>query len=157
MPNIVYNKLKFTCHGETKADNVKEFLQAGEIPLSFAKLIPVPHGISDPDPRILSSDENKWCTENWGTKWDAMNPLITHKADWRIGYTFQTAWCMPTPIIKLIFNKFPDCNITYLAADDGGWIAFYQHKSDDGLIEIIDFSQNDQMKDVLLSALNTDY
>lgn len=157
MPNIVYNKLKFTCHGEVKADKIKAFFEHQDLVLSFQKLIPVPPGISDPNPCVLSQEEHKWCIDNWGTKWDAMNAEITHEDDWKIGYTFETAWNIPKPIIELIFKEFSDCNINYLAADDGGWIAYHQSIGDDRIIEINDFSENPKMKQALFEALNTSY
>jgi len=47
----------------------------------------------------------EWCSENWGTKWNAYE---VERRDYdRVCITFQTAWCPPGPVIVELHKRFP--------------------------------------------------
>ena len=51
-----------------------------------------------------------WAIANWGTKWNACDSDCSHVDEGWI--TFDTAWCMPEPIIKKIMLDNHDCEIS---------------------------------------------
>lgn len=49
----------------------------------------------------------EWCCNNWGTKWNAYEiGVYDHPRGTCI--TFQTAWSPPEPVIRKLFELFPD-------------------------------------------------
>jgi len=65
-------------------------------------------------------DWYEWHCQNWGTKWDATGSLES-RSDGYAQYNFQTAWCMPTPFIDFIRDKFPKLEflVNYQNEEDG--------------------------------------
>ena len=60
----------------------------------FNKIIPMPE--------ISNIERNRWCKENWGTKWNADDQYH----EW--GYVeFTTAWSIPDKIIEKIIRDNP--------------------------------------------------
>ena len=54
-----------------------------------------------------------WCTNNWGTKWNAYDVFYN---DGTLG--FDTAWSAPHPVIEKLAEMFPDVQITHEWADE---------------------------------------
>jgi Ferredoxin-like domain in Api92-like protein len=159
MPNYVYQKLKFTYHGENKnrVNEIKQTLLNNEGYIDFNLLLPQPKNIQDPNPQVLSNAEKEWNCENWGTKWNAMESKIIHESNWKIGFEFQTAWQMPKPFIEKVFESFSDCNLEYVAADDGGFIAYHKALNDDGIVLETNLKDFEGAHDALFAALCTAY
>jgi hypothetical protein len=144
MPNHVNSVLSINYWGDKK-NYLKTIL--GEIgfiwkdkdrydyQLDFDKIIPQPKGIKDKDPIVLSDSEREWNIKNWGTKWNAYQCKLCEfdKGSFRI--RFQTAWNEVPKVIKKIVEKYPDINLTYVAADEGGCVAYYfDYQNEDGEI-----------------------
>ncbi len=55
----------------------------------------------------------KWCTETWGSKWNAMDICKSTNS-----ISFNTAWSRVMPIITQLSRMFPDITITYSWADE---------------------------------------
>ncbi len=55
-----------------------------------------------------------WCYENWGTKWNACEPIWSG-ANY---VTFNTAWSSPVPIYKKLTELFPDVSFEVTYADE---------------------------------------
>lgn len=57
----------------------------------------------------------EWCRRNWGTKWNACEPI------WSLDngiLVFQTAWSAPFPVIEALAQKYPDLEFTHRWADE---------------------------------------
>jgi hypothetical protein len=98
--------------------------------LDFNKIIPQPEGIQDPREGVLGQDEYDWCVENWGTKWNSYETELRKKGSWQLVITFETAWAPPLPIIEALFKKYPEVDIQFLSACEGGWFACHIIKNE---------------------------
>lgn len=49
---------------------------------------------------------NDWCTMNWGTKWDASDPVMNHNVA-RTVYEFATAWSPPFGALATMSKQHP--------------------------------------------------
>ena len=58
-------------------------------------------------------DWYSWSLSNWGTKWNAIEPIIQDNI-----IEFNTAWSSPLPIIQKLATMFPKLNITHMWADE---------------------------------------
>jgi hypothetical protein len=59
----------------------------------------------------------KWCLENWGTKWDAMNAMVYSQNNSAI-FFFQTAWDGVPMLIDKLHELFPNLKFEYMYADE---------------------------------------
>lgn len=57
-----------------------------------------------------------WSAENWGTKWNACDSCCDFVDDGWV--EFETAWCMPKPIIEKIMADNPGCRISITWSDE---------------------------------------
>lgn len=74
---------------------------------SFNNIISVPKEIRK---RRYDPYGHDWQRSNWGTKWDCFKCQIEKQPNLgRIIYSFQTAWDIPSPVIKTMANLFPEC------------------------------------------------
>ena len=53
-----------------------------------------------------------WNCKNWGTKWDACSPTISHNDIDYFAVSFDTAWSPPINWIDNIMQDFPDLSFT---------------------------------------------
>lgn len=67
-----------------------------------------------------------WSIENWGTKWNASEPIIENEV-----IEFQTAWATPEPIMLALSRKFPDVtfSVKYADEDIGSNCGWYEVKN----------------------------
>jgi len=109
MPNHVTNKLLFQ-----PADGEKVIAVCcpdGQC-FDFETLVPSPphmyHGsVSKEEQEDFPLNWLDWCTENWGTKWNAYAGEIgTNDEDGRVFIQFDTAWSLPYPVLVALANKF---------------------------------------------------
>jgi len=122
MPNWCYNSLEVS--GED-AEKFKKDVWTPESELSFNNLIPVPE-YEEWDKKTLekiltknqlkkcyfsnnSVDWYSFCTDNWGTKWDA-NEVVTNHSDDSLLYSFETAWSPPKEWLITISQRY---NVTF--------------------------------------------
>ena len=47
-----------------------------------------------------------WSINNWGTKWNSCESVITYKDEEDLHYVFQTAWSPAIPVIKKLAEMF---------------------------------------------------
>lgn len=70
-----------------------------------------------------------WCSEHWGTKWNAYSCGISDKDPDAL--FFQTAWVPPFPVIEAVSRTYPSVRIELSWADDEEGFhtgyAVYQH------------------------------
>lgn len=81
----------------------KYFNEEGE--LDFNKIIPMPE--------ISNVEKNRWCIENWGTKWNASDQYNCEDY-----IEFTTAWSMPDKIIEKIIEENPNEPLKILFNDE---------------------------------------
>ena len=67
-----------------------------------------------------------WAVKNWGTKSDT-NCEEVHIGDFgEVRYSFDTAWCPPTPIYQHLTELFPKLNISWVYREEdnqvSGWL-----------------------------------
>jgi hypothetical protein len=90
-------------------------------------LYPIPaEVIKADDPGILSSEEYKWRTDHWGTKWNTYSnggiAVVRSEISNRllgIQCSFETAWAPPSGAIRVGSIKFPNLNFTLEYAELG--------------------------------------
>ncbi len=113
MPNHITNIL--TAIG-SKSDLEKIFIP--DTNFSFAHTIPPP-----------STDDNfdwyTWNCDNWGTKWDAYESIISYNYDInpnpniiQVDITFLTAWSAPYAWLGTVSRTYPDVKFTLLWSDE---------------------------------------
>lgn len=93
MPNIIHNVMKID-DGE-KAKEVYAAMKTEESEFDFNAVMPVP-AEKEGDEKL------EWCTKNWGSKWNAMDPVML---DDRTVY-FQTAWSDVKAVVIELARKF---------------------------------------------------
>ena len=63
-----------------------------------------------------ATDWYDWATDNWGTKWNACEPVIATRNPDLVIYEFNTAWSAPWPIYTRLCEAYPELNITWESA-----------------------------------------
>lgn len=163
MPNHVYSALKFIYHDDNgeMIEKVSQLLKGENSLIDFNKIIPQPTGIQDEREGVLSDAEYNWCIENWGTKWNAYGVNLKEKDSWKMVFHLQTAWSIPEPILNKLFELFPEVEINYVCADDGGWFAYHILKNqNEEPIKRVWTSDNDNegiVRSAMFEALNCSY
>jgi hypothetical protein len=126
MPNWCDNDL-FIYGSEQDLKKIKEQVtnEAGEF--DFGKIVPEP---TTPDyfKDNLSSEDMKqhplnwyeWRIENWGTKWNARESVITEVDETKtLQAWFQTAWSPATPITLALSKQYPNVVIEHKYIEEG--------------------------------------
>jgi hypothetical protein len=115
-----------------KVQEVMDFI--GE-DFDFNKIIPYPEEYKIRDLEANTMDEDafiakygswkdgynsggfSWCCDNWGTKWPPSR--VTRK---KTCVSFETPWCVPTPVISKLHEMFPEVTIILRGYECGmGW------------------------------------
>jgi hypothetical protein len=65
-----------------------------------------------------AADWYDWCVENWGTKWE---PGFESQQKTENGYSFDTAWSPPTPVIARLSELYPALIFTLTYAEPGNY------------------------------------
>lgn len=60
----------------------------------------------------------EWCCGNWGTKWNAIEPILKINKT-SIKYYFETAWSPPYPIIAQLSRMYPKLTFTLKYYESG--------------------------------------
>jgi len=81
-----------------------------------------------------------WACNNWGTKWDACDPLLTHEEDLDI-IGFDTAWSPPAGIVDEMPRMLRDCcaddvKIEWKWAEEQGFFGGVFNISNDDVEEL---------------------
>ncbi len=105
--------------------------------VDFNMVIPQPANIETGgcsmrhDPGVICWRE--WSISNWGTKWNAYQTEIEHRADGTSQLRFQTAWSHPDPVIEKLSKKFPETviEVSYADEDFGFNLGKYSIKNDE--------------------------
>jgi len=109
----------------------------------FSFVFTVPPPPENPCPRMSLNDPlSNWFVDNWGTKWDALNPIVqTHKKN-KIIIMFDTAWSPPDNWLKHIHLMFPQLQFNLVWIDEDfpscGYIC-----TENNSIKIVQYEHND--------------
>ncbi|HKD36266.1 MAG TPA: hypothetical protein VKB78_05680, partial [Pirellulales bacterium] len=49
---------------------------------------------------------HEWCSDHWGTKWNAYDAGVTNNEDGSLHVNFDTAWSFPFPIFEKLVVDF---------------------------------------------------
>jgi hypothetical protein len=105
MPNWCENYLQIIGDDDEVAKFMKENVNEDN-ELSFAMSCPVPEELEDWD--------NRWCIENWGTKWDANETIEDDE-----GTHFNTAWGPPRVWLEKVAEKYSYLQFSLRYAEEG--------------------------------------
>lgn len=61
----------------------------------------------------------EWCTDNWGTKWNACETSLRPSNEEALVFTFSTAWREPTPVFEALHAKYPSAYIRVVCEHEG--------------------------------------
>lgn len=127
MPNWTLNKL-FVSGPVADIRDFKQLVQVKDkkgkviVPLTFQTIVPVPSrakieryyrpikaAFKRKNGYPLTEDVrcNMWCTEHWGTKWDAYEGVLRRESTASLLYLFYTAWSPPTEWVKQASLRLP--------------------------------------------------
>lgn len=117
MANVVRNTIKVT--------QGKMFKVAGAFikdnAFDFNALIPMPSGINHDDHDPNNPKPNNWydwVRENWGTTANG-NPQGADKDN--SSFTFETLWTTPAPVLRKLFEMFPDYEFEFVWEEEQGF------------------------------------
>ena len=57
-----------------------------------------------------------WCSAHWGTKWNNLDNVIIPEGEMQ--WEFNTAWCPPLPVIRVLSQMFPEVRFVLRYADE---------------------------------------
>lgn len=106
MPNWVRNLVKIDTNNPEDVNKVALFVNGDESPFDFERIIPSTVNANE--------DSYLWHVDHWGTKW---NSTEVETYDGNI-FSFLTAWCPPTPVIKRLSEIFPEIKFVHFWADE---------------------------------------
>lgn len=122
MPNHCFNQLEVTGPKEQLFEFYERITAANDG--IIRPFIPFPEElngkeITDKDNKVVgrafSDDGYSWCMENWGTKWADYDTEVVDEPfsiegtdEWRVNFTFDSAWCPPEAAIQTIGGMFPN-------------------------------------------------
>ena len=66
-----------------------------------------------------------WRVENWDTKWDAYDVVVTDDDPDQLEVEFNTAWSPPEAICNALREQYPDVSISWFYDEPGCEIAGY--------------------------------
>jgi len=103
MPNWCWNHLEVLGNEKQLQEFVEKSINAHEeTEFSFEGTLP----------RGDRKDWYDWSLKNWGTKWDACEPDISHNDIDYFAVSFESAWGPPINWINNIMKDFPDLCFT---------------------------------------------
>lgn len=127
MPNHCHNDL-YICGTQEAVQALLTAIASEDRLIDFNKIIPYPENFRKLDeecevlgyagfaekygPRAkdgYNSGGYEWCTENWGTKWNAYHQVRRDYEGPCI--TFQTAWTPPVKVIQALAAKHPEVTL----------------------------------------------
>ena len=82
--------------------------------------------LRSPDADFLNDYFDKkwydWNCENWGTKWEASEPVLNNEGDGFLIYVFQTAWSpLSLELLREFSEKFPTLTFKHDYEEEQGW------------------------------------
>jgi hypothetical protein len=111
MPNHVTNELIFAGIDPAVQDAIIAKICDTKGAVDFSILIPMPINIwrgnvGQRHEKAFKLTALDWCTDQWGTKWNAYNSREIRRTEDALTITFDTAWSPPYPWLAAVFNTF---------------------------------------------------
>ena len=92
----------------------------------------LPQYVEDPWRRLVFKSTGKqddrwydWRIQNWDTKWDAYDVVVTDDDPESVEIEFNTAWSPPEAICHQIREDYPDVSVSWFYDEPGCEIAGY--------------------------------
>ena len=144
MPNHCHNRVTFY---SANTEDVAKLKKIFEDENTFTQIIPEPDWNNTPNkdgelptqpasdnpfhmPFFKSTDRADdrwydWRVQNWDTKWDAYDVVVTDDDPESVEIEFNTAWAPPEPICHALREQYPDVSISWFYDEPGCEIAGY--------------------------------
>lgn len=97
MPNVCFNRIKIETEDKALIEKIVSEVKTAETDFDFNKIIPMPESNIDRD----------WCSEHWGTEWNAVDPEYLGDGEWY----FQTPSSPCVGVLEAMSKKY-HCTIT---------------------------------------------
>ena len=92
----------------------------------------LPQYVEDPWKRLVFKSTGitdqrwyDWRIQNWDTKWDAYDVVVTDDDPEQLEVEFNTAWAPPEAICHAIREQYPDLSVSWFYDEPGCEIAGY--------------------------------
>jgi hypothetical protein len=83
--------------------------------LDYAALLPVPEGLADPDPEVLSEAEYDWRCRHWGCKWNHPGLDVEERLGAgdavQLEWGFDSPWSPPLGFVQALAEAFPTLHL----------------------------------------------
>ena len=141
MPNHCHNRVTFY---SANTEAVAKLKQIFEDENCFGQIIPEPDWPNTPnkDGELPVKHEDPWLTyrwsngrqddrwydwriQNWDTKWDCYDVVVTDDDPESVEIEFNTAWSPPEAICNQIREDYPDVSVSWFYDEPGCEIAGY--------------------------------
>ena len=144
MPNHCHNRVTFY---SANTEDVAKLKKIFEDENTFTQIIPEPDWANTPNkdgelpvqptgnnpyhvPTFKSTDRQDdrwydWRNQNWDTKWDAYDVVVTDDDEEQLEVEFSTAWSPPEAICNAIREQYPDVSVSWFFDEPGCEIAGY--------------------------------
>ena len=144
MPNHCHNRVTFY---SANTEDVAKLKKIFEDENTFTQIIPEPDWANTPNkdgelpvqpagdnpfhvPTFKSTDRQDdrwydWRNQNWDTKWDAYDVVVTDDDPESVEIEFNTAWSPPEAICTAIREQYPDISVSWFYDEPGCEIAGY--------------------------------
>lgn len=106
MPNWCNNSLTITIdleRGREGFDNFKNTLNTAD---ADGQLVPFSFFQTVPRPAEQNNNWYDWDMRCWGTKWDAVNPIVEYEGADMVHIYFDTAWTPPSRWVQTVAEQF---------------------------------------------------
>lgn len=98
----------------------------GTTTITFAKLVPEPPGLHDPNPDGSPSERwYDWRLTHWGTKWDVYGVEITGQDAETLSFECITAWGPPEAFVEALRTRFPNVRVSWFYDEPNCELAGY--------------------------------
>ena len=148
MPNHCHNRVTFYSDNVADVEQLKKIFQDEN---TFGQIIPEPDWANTPlmskdvqgivydrgkvgelpvNGRFQSTDRQDdrwydWRIQNWDTKWDCYDVVVTDEDPECTEIEFNTAWSPPEAICAAIREQYPDVSVSWFYDEPGCEIAGY--------------------------------
>ena len=143
MPNYCYNIIEIS-GDEDEINKMVELIEGEETEFDFNKVLPYPEKYAMLDKKCNEMRDNKvdlkniptdgfnsggyeWCISNWGTKWNAIEAVVSALGD-VAEISFDTAWSPSLELTKALSELFPTLDFKHSYEEGGcdfsGYILF---------------------------------
>ena len=119
MPNWIKTIVTINTEKTDIVSKIIDFIKSESRIVDFNKIIQMPskvfRGDLGEEEEKVYGDNNwyKWSTNNWGTKWNAVeSEIIDNKI------IFETAWACPHPVLEKLSEIFTSPTFEYIWADE---------------------------------------